>query len=89
MSLGVGGKEEQIASDDSQDPPNAEFSPKPLVHLLEDLELELQGNVGSRTMLPCFSVSGSGKYGLSPNVLKDAGRAKSSHDLSLFLRHCR
>ena len=39
MSLGVGGKEEQIASDDSQDPPNAEFSPKPFVHLLEDLEL--------------------------------------------------
>lgn len=73
MSLGVGGKEEQIVSDDSQDPPNAEFSPKPFVHLLEDLELELQGDVGSRTMLPCFSVSGSDKYGLSPKVLKDAG----------------
>lgn len=49
------------------DPPNAEFSPKLFVHILEDLELELQGNVGARTVLPCFSVSGSGKYGYFPH----------------------
>lgn len=45
-------------------------APELFAHILEDLRLELQGNVGARTLLPCFPDAGSGKEGYFPPPAK-------------------